>query len=164
MEFKDKVKDVSEKVGDVVEKTYKSVADSSSKFITSAKLKLKIGELEDKIKEECLSFGKDTYDKYQNGQELPDAEKFCKKVKKIKKEVQAVQEELLKIKNMRICDGCKNEISIDNKFCPICGEKQKKIKVETEVVEEVPTLKICPECAEELNASVNFCTKCGYKF
>ena len=65
---------------------------------------------------------------------------------------------------MRVCDGCQNEISMDNKFCPICGSKQKKIKVESEVVEEVPTLKICPMCLEELDANVNFCTKCGYKF
>lgn len=164
MEFKDKVKDVSEKVGDVVEKTYKSVADSSSKFITSAKLKLKIGELEDQVKEEYLNFGKETYEKCLEEAELPDAEKFCKRVKKINKEIHSVKEELLRIKNMRICDGCQNEISMDNKFCPICGEKQKKIKVEAEVVEEVPTLKICPMCSEELDANVNFCTKCGYKF
>ena len=38
MDFKDKVKDVWEKAGDVAEKTYKTVADKSNRLVEEAKL------------------------------------------------------------------------------------------------------------------------------
>ena len=68
MEFKDKVKDVLDKAGDVAEKTYKTVADKSSKFMEEAKLKIKASDIEDEITATLGEIGVMVYEKYKSGE------------------------------------------------------------------------------------------------
>lgn len=164
MEFSDKVKDVSKKVGDVAEKTYKTVADKSNQMIKSVKLKIQVSDLEQEIDIMYNDIGRKTYEKYKSGEAVEGFEKDCKKIEKMYKEIIALDEKSLYIKNLRKCVNCGEVIEIENKFCPSCGEKQKKIKKEKEdKKEEDVKFKVCSECGIEHGLEVNFCTKCGNK-
>lgn len=164
MEFTDKVKDVSKKVGDVAEKTYKTVADKSNQMIKNAKLKMEIGELEEEIALMYSDFGKKIYNMYKEGLVVDGFEKDCKKIEKLFKEIDTLEAKSLQNRGLRKCAGCAETIPLDSKFCPTCGEKQKKIKQEKEEkVQEEVIVKVCSECGTEFGPEVNFCTKCGTK-
>lgn len=164
MEFTDKVKDVSKKVGDVAEKTYKTVADKSNQMIKGAKLKMQMADIEEEIALMYSDFGKRIYDMYKEGLVVDGFEKDCKKVEKMFKEIESLETKSLQNKNLRKCAGCGETIPLDSKFCPTCGEKQKKIKQEKESKpQEEVVIKVCSECGAEFGPEVNFCTKCGTK-
>ena len=162
MEFSDKVKDVSKKVGDVAEKTYKTVADKSNQMIKGAKLRIQISDLEQEIQIMYEDMGKRIYEIYKNGEVVEGFEKDCKKIEKMYKEIVSLDEKSLYIKNLRKCVNCGEIIELENKFCPACGEKQKKVKEPKEPQEGV-VVKICSECGKEHGVEVKFCTKCGNK-
>ena len=165
MEFKDKVKDVIEKAGDVAEKTYKSVADKSSKLVEEAKIKIKVSDTEDEITALLGEMGIRIYEKYKSGEKVePEFAKECKRIEKMYKEIDKLDVKALYLKDLRVCEGCKETIGIENKFCPNCGAKQNKVKIKETKKEEVVTEKVCPECKAVHGVDVNFCTKCGYKF
>lgn len=165
MEFSDKVKDVSKKVGDVAEKTYKTVADKSNQLIQNTKLKIKISDLEQEIEIMYNDFGKRVYEKFKAGEEVPGFEKECKKISKMYKEIEELDSKSLNLKGLRKCSNCMTAIEVEAKYCPSCGQKQKKIKEDkVEKVEKEPISKVCEACGTEHPLDVNFCTKCGNKF
>ena len=165
MDFKDKVKDVWEKAGDVAEKTYKTVADKSNKIVEEAKLKIKVSDTEAEITGTLQEIGIKVYEKYKSGS-VVDKElvKDCKAIEKLYKDIEKMDIKSLYLKELRICEACGETIGIENKFCPTCGAKQKKVRIPSDKKEEIITEKVCPECETVHGAEVNFCTKCGHKF
>lgn len=164
MEFTDKVKDVSKKVGDVAGKTYKTVADKSNQMIKGAKLKMQITDIEEQIEIMYSDFGKRVYTMYEEGKVVDGFEKDCKKIEKMFKEIESLEAKMLQNKNLRKCSGCGEIIQLEHKFCPTCGEKQKKIRQEKEAKPEAEVVvRVCSECGTEFGPEVNFCTKCGTK-
>ena len=91
MEFKDKVKDVLDKAGNVAEKTYKTVADKSSKLVEEAKLKIKASDIEDEITATLGEIGVRVYEKYKSGAKV-DSElaKECKRIEKMYKDIEKI--------------------------------------------------------------------------
>ena len=164
MDFKDKFKDITKKVGNVAQDTYKTVADKSGKFVEEAKLKIKTNDLESDIERIYTEIGEAVYEKYKSGEDVGKAfAKECKEIDKMYKEIKDMDVKVLFLKNLRICESCGDTIGIDNKYCPVCGEKQKKVKIKEEKAEEIEQ-KICPKCKTIHGVDVNYCTKCGYKF
>ena len=133
MEFKDKVKDVLDKAGDVAEKTYKTVADKSAKLVEEAKLKIKASDIEDEITATLGEIGVRVYEKYKSGAKI-DSElaKECKRIEKMYKDIEKIDVKTLYLKDLRVCEECKETIGIENKFCPHCGAKQKKVRIKEE--------------------------------
>ena len=165
MDFKDRVKDVIEKAGDVAEKTYKTVADKSNKIVEEAKLKIKVSDTEAEITGLLQELGIKIYEKYKSGAALDkDLAKDCKAIEKLYKDIEKMDIKSLYLKDLRVCEACSETIGIENKFCPTCGAKQKKVRIPEDKKEEVITQKVCPECATVHGVEVNYCTKCGYKF
>jgi len=165
MDFKDKVKDVIEKAGDVAEKTYKTVADKSNKIVEEAKLKIKVSDTESEITGMLQEIGIKVYEKYKSGAALDkELSKDCKAIEKLYKDIEKMDIKSLYLKDLRICESCSETIGIENKFCPTCGAKQKKVRIPEDKKEEVITEKICPECETVHGTEVNYCTKCGHKF
>lgn len=163
MDFKDKIKDISKKVGSVAQDTYKTVADKSGRLVEEAKLKLKTNDLEADIERSYKEMGESIYEKYKSGEDVGKVfAKQCKEIDKMFKEIQKMDVKVLFLKNLRICESCSDTIGIENKFCPVCGEKQKKVKIVEKT--EVPVEKnICPQCNTIHGADVNYCTQCGTK-
>ena len=165
MDFKDKVKDVIEKAGDVAEKTYKTVADKSSKIVEEAKLKIKVSDTEAEITGLLQDIGIKIYEKYKSGAAIDkELAKDCKTIEKMYKDIEKMDTKSLYLKDLRICEECNETIGIENKFCPMCGSKQKKVRIPEEKKEEVVTEKVCSDCGTVHGVEVNFCTKCGKKF
>ena len=165
MDFKDRVKDVWEKAGDVAEKTYKTVADKSNKLVEEAKLKIKVSDTEAEITGMLQDIGIKVYEQYKSGAAVgKEFAKDCKAIEKLYKDIEKMDVKSLYLKDLRICEACAETIGIENKFCPTYGAKQKKVRISEDKKEVVLTEKVCPECATVHGTEVNFCTKCGYKF
>lgn len=166
MDFKDRVKDVIEKAGDVAEKTYKTVADKSTKLVEEAKLKIQVSDTESEITGILQEIGIKVYEQYKSGTAIDkELAKDCKTIEKLYKDIEKMDIKSLYLKDLRICEECAETIGIENKYCPVCGAKQKKVRIPKDKKEEVVlTEKVCPECATIHGTEVNYCTKCGYKF
>lgn len=166
MEFMKKINQISKVVGKTATETYNTVADKSGKAIEDAKLKLAIAEKEDEIEAIYKEMGKTVYDSYKAGEDVGKA--FTKDSKSIDKklfEIEDMNKKILFNKSLRVCDKCKEVISLESTYCPTCGAKQKAIKIKTEKKEEVKKEenKVCSQCGLICDASSKFCTKCGFE-
>lgn len=170
MEFMKKVTEISKMVGKTATDTYNTVADKSGKFIADTKLKLSISDKETDIEKVFEDMGRTVYDSYKSGEDVGKVfTKECKKIDKMKKEIDEMNKTILYNKGLRTCEKCGEVIPTESTFCANCGQKQKPIKIkeeskeEKEVVEEKIVEKVCPQCGLVCQAGSKFCTKCGYK-
>ena len=169
MDFMKKVTEISKKVGEGAEKTYKTVADKSDKFIKDTQMKIKSGDKEAEVEGIYLSMGKEIYDLHVRGEEVSESfSKSCKKIDKLIKEIKEIETKSLYNKGLRKCDNCGDVIDLESKYCSKCGDRQKSVKIKEEKkeekVEENPLDKICPKCSRIALDDENYCVDCGYKF
>lgn len=170
MEFMEKVTKISKIVGKTATDTYNTVADKSGKLITDTKLKISIADIEADIEKVYEEMGKTVYELYKSGEDVGKVfTKECKKIDKMKKDIDEKNKTILYNKGLRSCDKCGEVISIESTFCANCGQKQKPVKikeekkVEKEDDEKVKVVeKVCPQCGLVCAAGSKFCTKCGY--
>ena len=169
MEFMKKIEEISKKVGKTATDTYNTVADKSGKLIEGTKIKMAISDKESKMEDIFIDIGKTVYDMYQKGEDVgKEFTKESKKIEKIEKEIEQMQNRFLYNKGLRKCSACSEVIELESAFCGYCGEKQKpvKIKVEetkTDEKEEKKEDKVCPQCGFVMQSTYKFCSKCGYK-
>lgn len=126
MDFLDKLKNAANK-------TYKSASQKTGELAKEAKLKMKMNENKAKIKDLYEEIGKIIYQKHIHGEEVKikeDLDTYCSQIDEISKEQEKLQEELLTLKNKRICENCYTEIELNVKYCPHCGFEQATEKVE----------------------------------
>lgn len=171
MDFKDKVTEISKKAGKVATDTYNTVADKSSKLFEEAKSKIAIADMEKDIDKIYKTMGINLYEKYTKGEEVTkNFAKECKKIDKLLKEIDELNNKILFNKGLRVCEKCDEIITTEATFCPSCGEKQKPIKIKEnkktskEVSKEANTEHVCPQCGKIEAPEARFCTKCGFKF
>jgi len=125
--------DFLNKLGDIANKTYKSASQKTGEIAKEAKIKMKMNENKAKIKDLYEEIGKVIYRKHINEEEVKikeDLDTYCSQIDQLSKEVEKLQEELLAIKNKRICENCYTEIELNSKYCPHCGFEQAKEQVE----------------------------------
>ena len=121
------------KLGDIANKTYKSASQKTGEIAKEAKLKMKMNENKGKINDLYEEIGKIVYQKHINSEEVKikeDLDTYCSQIDEISKEQEKLQEELLALKNKRICENCYTEIELNVKYCPHCGFEQAEVKVE----------------------------------
>ena len=126
MDFLDKLKNAANK-------TYKSASQKTGELAKEAKLKMKMNENRAKIKDLYEEIGKIIYQKHIHGEEVKikeDLDTYCSQIDEISKEQEKLQEELLTLKNKRICENCYTEIELNVKYCPHCGFEQATEQVE----------------------------------
>lgn len=168
MEFKQKMTEVSKKVGDVATETYNTVAEKSSKMIEDAKLRMSISSKENDIEEIYIAMGKTVYEDYKEGKNVGKSfTKEAKKIDDLNKEIAEMNTKILYNKNQRICEKCGKIIPLESTFCSSCGTKQKPIKFKEEnknAKKEEPKQQVCPECGTISDPDSKFCLKCGREF
>ena len=170
MEFMKKVNEISKIVGKTATDTYNTVADKSGKAIEDAKLRIAIADKEENIDEIYLEMGKTVYDTYKSGEDVGKAfTKESKKIDKIFAEIDEMKKVILFNKGLRICEECKEVITIESTFCQNCGTKQKAVKIkkdkkEKDVIKEEQKEKVCAQCGLVCEPKAKFCAKCGYSF
>lgn len=167
MDFMNKVTEISKKVGEGAEKTYKAVADKSGKIIKETQMRVKSNDKESEIDFIIFEMGKKIYEKYKSEGEVCDMfAKDCKKIDKLNKEIDEMETHMLYLRNLRKCANCGDVIEIENKYCPKCGSKQKTVKIKEEKKEEVeesPVDRVCSKCGKIALDDEKFCTNCGNK-
>ncbi len=95
------------------------------------KLKLAIKAAEGKLASVYEEIGRLFYTAERSGEDCTsDIAAFIMKADKLKADINSYTKQIAKLHNLRVCEGCGNEIDAGVSFCPICGTKQ-------EVLEEV---------------------------
>lgn len=125
--------DFFNKIGDIANKTYKKTSQKTGEIAKEAKLKMKMSDNKSKINNLYGEIGKIVYQKYLNKEEVnisEDLNTYLNQIDELSKEIETCQEDILKIKNKRICENCYAEINLDAKYCPHCGFEQKEEQVE----------------------------------
>ena len=119
------------KLGNIANKTYKSASQKTGEIAKEAKIKMKMNDNKGKIKDLYEEIGKIIYQKHIHGEEVKieeDVNAYCKQIDELSKEIEKAQEEVLALKNKRICENCYVEIDLKSKYCPYCGFEQPEEK------------------------------------
>ena len=143
------------KLGDIANKTYKSASQKTGEIAKEAKIKMKMNENKGKIKELYEEIGKIVYQKHIHGEEVKieeDLNSYCSQIDELSKQIEKYQEEVLALKNKRICENCYVEIELSSKYCPHCGFEQpeeKKEDIKEEKVDEKNSIDILEDDEED---------------
>ena len=145
------------KIGDIASKTYKNASQKTGEIAKEAKIRMKMNENKGKIKDLYEEIGKIVYQKYINGAEVKieeDLNTYCSQIDELSKEIEKSQEEVLTLKNKRICENCYAEIDLKAKYCPHCGFEQtekmvEEIKEKTKPEENKAKIEIVEEDKKE---------------
>ncbi len=113
----------------------KKTTETTNKIAREAKLKVKMTEDKNKIKELYENLGKKVYEGHIREEQI-DVKEECTKIDELAKGIEEARIELLTLNNKKICEKCFAEIDKDAKFCPKCGEKQNEEKTTLEKAEE----------------------------
>lgn len=117
----DFIKDVTRKVAS----TAKVAVKKSSELVEITKLNINIGAEKDKISKIYTQIGKSVYDSFEKGEELPANYKvLCENVLSIKENIKKMKQQILQLKNIKICPSCTAELELDVAYCSRCGAKQ----------------------------------------
>ena len=130
--------DFFDKLGKKASKTYKEAAELTGKLAKEAKLKMKMSENKAKIEDIYEEIGKKIYEKHIREENINiknELQEECGKIDEYSEIIKEIRMELLKLKDLKQCKNCYEEIEIGNNFCPKCGEKQEEIKDEAKEVE-----------------------------
>ena len=125
--------DFFKKLKNVANKTYKNASQKTGELAKEAKIKMKMNENKAKIKDLYEEIGKIIYQKHIHQEEVKikeDLDSYCSQIDEISKEQEKLQEEILALKNKRICENCYAEIELNAKYCHSCGFEQAAEKVE----------------------------------
>ena len=139
------------KLGDIANKTYKSASQKTGEIAKEAKIKIKMNENKAKINDLYEEIGKIVYQKHIHGEGVKieeDLNTYCNQIDDLSKEIEKYQEEVLSLKNKRICENCYAEIQLSSKYCPHCGFEQAEEKIE-DIKEECKEKKTTVEIVEE---------------
>lgn len=119
MEFWD---NFSKTVSDAADYTVKE----AGKLTGIAKLKYKIATTRARLDTLFAGLGRLKYDEVKattsSGAESVDM--LVGKIDALKADLERYENELAKLKNVRICAACRSEIGLEMAFCPRCGSKQ----------------------------------------
>ena len=143
------------KIGDIASKTYKNASQKTGEIAKEAKIKMKMNENKSKINDLYEEIGKIVYQKHIHGEDVKseeDLNTYCNQIDELSKEIEKCQEEVLSLKNKRICENCYAEIELSSKYCPHCGFEQaeeKKEDIKEENKEEATTVEIVEEDKKE---------------
>lgn len=123
---------------------YQTAKEKTVKLSEEIKLKNKISELKDKINKEYEDIGKSVYETMKNGEDASREEitPKCEEITRLNEEIEKAENEILVLKNIKKCDGCGIELSIEADFCSKCGKEQPKIEKVTIENSEEPVLEV----------------------
>lgn len=86
---------------------------------------------------------------------------ICSQISMESSKIEAMKNEIIRIKNIKTCPNCGSECPETAPFCSICGQK---------LPDNLPTQQpkaagfiFCPNCGAQLPGDAAFCTGCGQK-
>lgn len=143
------------KLRDIANKTYKNASQKTGEIAKEAKIKMKMNENKGKIKDLYEEIGKIVYQKHIHSDEVEieeDLNTYCSQIDELSKEIEKAQEDVLALKNKRICENCYAEIELKAKYCPHCGFEQpeeNKEDVKEDNIDDKNVIEIVEEDSKE---------------
>lgn len=143
------------KLGDIANKTYKNASQKTGEIAKEAKIKMKMNENKGKIKDLYEEIGKIVYQKHIHGDEVEieeDLNTYCSQIDELSSKIEKAQEDVLALKNKRICENCYAEIELKAKYCPHCGFEQpeeNKEDVKEDNIDDKNVIEIVEEDSKE---------------
>ncbi len=134
---------------DEIKRSATGVADRAMKRTNEVtnlvKLKLAVKSSEGKLSSVYEEIGRLFYTAERSGEDCTsDIAAFIMKADKLKADIASYTKQIAKLRNIRICESCGNEIDQNVNFCPVCGAKQETL------VEVAPEVEVtAEECAED---------------
>ena len=134
---------------DEIKRSATGVADRAMKKTNEVtnlvKLKLAVKSSEGKLSSVYEEIGRLFYTAERSGEDCTsDIAAFIMKADKLKADIASYTKQIAKLRNIRICESCGNEIDQNVNFCPVCGAKQETL------VEVAPEVEVTSEeCAED---------------
>ena len=134
---------------DEIKRSATGVADRAMKKTNEVtnlvKLKLAVKSSEGKLSSVYEEIGRLFYTAERSGEDCTsDIAAFIMKADKLKADIASYTKQIAKLRNIRICESCGNEIDQNVNFCPVCGAKQETL------VEVAPEAEVtAEECAED---------------
>lgn len=133
--------DFFNKLGKKASETYQVTKEKTVKFSEEVKLKMKLNETKAEIENLYKEIGENVYTQYKtNTEEMSEEIKDkCEKVSNKFDEISKIESDILKLRKVKKCIECKEEIEENADFCPKCGKpqpKEEKINVEENVSDE----------------------------
>lgn len=117
---------------DQIKETLQNVAQTTGEKFDIAKLSIDIKSAEEKQRGIQIDIGKKVYEGYLAGEELDnDTIEMCVKIEEIEKEINSMNDKILKLKNKKKCIECDATLQLSDKFCNTCGARQPEIAEET---------------------------------
>lgn len=138
--------DFFNKITNIASDTYKKTSEKTSKLAKETKLRMKMNENKSKIDDIYEEIGKIVYQKHVREEDISikeDLYSYCEEIDKIAKKIEQYQDEILAMKQKKVCENCYTEIEINSKYCSNCGAEQPKQeneeskKIEAEAKEDV---------------------------
>jgi DNA-directed RNA polymerase subunit RPC12/RpoP len=153
-----KLKGFGKKLSDAA----KNTAKKSEELIEIGKVKAKIRDAENDIEKTKMEIGEIAYKKFKDGEAtFAEAEEMGTKIDGFLDDIKDFEEKILRLKHVRICPDCGEEVEDIVAFCSKCGHKFEPLPAEEK--EEVDDVLKCKSCGAELEEGVAFCGKCGAK-
>ena len=112
------------------------------------KLKFAVKSAEGKLSSVYEEIGRLFYNAERSGEDCTsDIAAYIMKADKLKADIAAYTKQIAKLRNIRICESCGNEIDETVSFCPFCGTKQEVLEV-VEPEAEAPAEEDAPAADE----------------
>jgi uncharacterized membrane protein YvbJ len=155
-----KLKGFGKKLSDAA----KSTAKKSEELIEIGKVKAKIRDAENEIEKAKMQIGEAAYKRFKEGEStFPEAEEMGGKIDGILDDIKGLEEKILRLRHVRACPGCGDEVEDTVAFCSKCGHKFEPLPVEEEEEDEDGDVLKCKSCGAEIEEGSAFCGKCGAK-
>lgn len=162
--FKDLSKMISE--------TAKEAAKKSSNLVGSTKLSMQMDKYREEIDNIFYDIGKLLYENYEQEDWVKSRfEQKMSQIRDLQENIEKLRKEIVKIKNIKVCESCEAEMDKDALFCPKCGTKS---AVEEEIEEgnneeqskeqSEDEFKKCKVCTSYNSIDAKYCSKCGATF
>ena len=159
-----------DKMSETISSKSKDVAKKAKEIAEVTSLNSKISAQQDLIAKTHKELGAFLCEHQEDWKEQ-DITGFFDGVETAKTEILRLQDEIRKVKGVKLCPGCGKEIGNEAAFCPFCGTPapivvEEPVAAETAgetAPEALPVVLTCPECGKEVACGTAFCTECGAK-
>ena len=104
--------------------TAKTVSRASDDIVKRTKLKLSIGNEEDKMRRTLYEIGCNLYKDFLDGNvQMDKYNSKCAEIKQIEDNIKVLKEKILLYKGSKSCEACGTIVNLETNYCPNCGTK-----------------------------------------
>lgn len=110
--------------------------------------------VEGKIRETLIQIGIVYLEKHREDCE-PEYKGFIQQIKALEEQKETLERNKLAAQGLRMCEHCRQIITLDSVFCNKCGSKLEPLEISS------AGGRFCPSCGASLAEGDAFCTACG---